>query len=1308
MKKMFNKFTKILLLVGLMVSELMTPIKVFAAENDEVAPQNGDVGINETISDETEGSVTKGSLDNPGDVQVTKTVKKNGEGKFTIEFEVKGKNAESYTTVVKPVYVVIVLDTSGSMICDDTKNSYAYDNSFDAGWHSAPYTAADGKTIYCSNAENHSNYILKDKWENAVSGAVTFSENLAELDNTYVSVVTFASTASTATTFTHGALSNSAFNHPVGGTNLQQGLNNAKSALDSITDANAQKYIVVIGDGEPTFYGNGVKDNDENHNYPTATSYAKTAADNIKNSGINIFTIGYGIEGNTTAQNILKYVSSNTNTNGTYTDNGYYQSSDSVNIVSTFQTVFNQLNTALAGTGAILTDNIGSSFSVNANSSNLITITGSSVSTTEEFDITEEGTIISFDVEINGDEAEGWVNVNEGFSLTYTDANGETKTISYTADEPQPQVYWERNTYSYVINYYKDEITNTSDDEHYLGTSGNLSAYNGEEITLSDTEKNAYLPQTGYELSDNNVYTITIDKTEDNIINVLYKKIGLTYGVNYLFESSNGYTDRNDVSGTNNINAEYGDEVSYTNYLLENIPTGFELNTTMTEGSNNGTYTITDNTTVINIYYSKLNLTYDVKYLFEDLNGNYVELGNIAGINDIDAKYGDEVSYSDHTLASVPEGYALDTVKNTENNNGKYVIINNDTVVYVYYKRINSNFTVNYYFNGEFDEIYSYSNDAIYGSTLNAIDYKLETVNNEYLQNKKTTDNEDYFLNPVDVNNNSSITIGTGNNNMTLYYVSTFFENNSESISKTVSTDGNKVTSSNQVVNYTVNYSNKINNVREGDIITVNFVDTLPFKGTVTNLTNGCTYDNNKTISCTFTETASEFKSEYIINKEAEYSVVYKDFASISSSNNPKLINSVTGKTTLTSSNTTKETAGVTDTAEVNVEILGNLIVHHYEVGTTNSVYSDQRTNGLVGSSYETNYRTDLISYTVDTDNMPTNTEGEYAESDTVVTYYYVRVEGTVVAKYLEKDNETNVLETEYSNTGLVGTDYETPFKPVFGYTLDREPENKEGTYINGEILVKYLYNKNNGIIDDVKTEKVGPDSVDSIDSEFDYTIEATGTVKDYVGTIKVKVVDTLPFSIDTERSTLDNRCSYDGKTTITCMSEEKTITERDYIDGEYSVNELFTLSLVYNNIDAEEVSNKAIIEIILDNNSKTSEENTFSTEVKKGTILVSYIDEEGNELDSYTTTDLAGNEYNAEEKEFDGYTISSRPENAEGLYVADETIYVEYVYSKNIGTYEELPPQTGYEGISTNYVEYILVALFMLLIGKKKESKNN
>lgn len=59
--------------------------------------------------------------------RIVKTVKKTDVlGRYEVSFEVKGKNTVTNTMVTKPLYVVIVLDRSGSMVCDDTKDGYSY------------------------------------------------------------------------------------------------------------------------------------------------------------------------------------------------------------------------------------------------------------------------------------------------------------------------------------------------------------------------------------------------------------------------------------------------------------------------------------------------------------------------------------------------------------------------------------------------------------------------------------------------------------------------------------------------------------------------------------------------------------------------------------------------------------------------------------------------------------------------------------------------------------------------------------------------------------------------------------------------------------------------------------------------------------------------------------------------------------------------------------------------------------------------------------------------------------------------------
>ena len=85
-------------------------------------------------------------------------------------------------------------------------------------------------------------------------------------------------------------------------------------------------------------------------------------------------------------------------------------------------------------------------------------------------------------------------------------------------------------------------------------------------------------------------------------------------------------------------------------------------------------------------------------------------------------------------------------------------------------------------------------------------------------------------------------------------------------------------------------------------------------------------------------------------------------------------------------------------------------------------------------------------------------------------------------------------------------------------------------------------------------------------------------------------------------------------------------------------------------------------------------------------------MDSDGNKLtEEVTTTDLVGNEYFTEKKNFEGYTFIMVEGPASGEYI-DGTIYVTYYYDKNTGTGDIMPPQTGFEPstINNNRVEVI------------------
>lgn len=95
-----------------------------------------------------------------------------------------------------------------------------------------------------------------------------------------------------------------------------------------------------------------------------------------------------------------------------------------------------------------------------------------------------------------------------------------------------------------------------------------------------------------------------------------------------------------------------------------------------------------------------------------------------------------------------------------------------------------------------------------------------------------------------------------------------------------------------------------------------------------------------------------------------------------------------------------------------------------------------------------------------------------------------------------------------------------------------------------------------------------------------------------------------------------------------------------------------------------------------------------------KGVLVVNHVDSDGNRLtEEVTTTDLVGNEYTTEKKNFEGYTFITVEGEPIGTYI-DGTIRVTYYYDKNTGTgnIEVLPPQTGFNGsnITTTNVETI------------------
>ena len=1104
MKRLFKKckanalkMSKIFLVLVIFATEVLSPMVVMVNAKELPKMEKGDVynPLTNTASDSA--SVTIGQ----GDVSVVKTVKKTDVlGRYEVSFEVKGKNTVTNTPITKPLYVVIVLDRSGSMVCDKTKDGYSYVVN-----KNAHYVAADGVGIACLDSYKMRNpsALIKDKWESAIDGAIEFSDSLVEKANTYVSLVTFSGTATEATDFRSNSdvvenqsiFAKSEFGHPQGSTNLKDAIAKAYKKLNTITTTDAQKYIVVIGDGEPTEGGN----DSCNH-----TCSAKKQSTIAKNKGINIYSIGYGVDKNATAQEVLKYISSNTLVTsqnptgyeiGTYTDNGYYLEATTSGIVNSFETIFDNINVSLAGTNASLKDNLGGKFTFTISDSN-VTDNGRSY-TYNIGDIKEEGTKFSFFIDIDQDSPTGLYDTNDGFTLSYTDANGISKELPCGTN---PQVYWEQNTYPYEIRYYKDEITNVNDATTYLGNVKGQAAHNAN-INVSLTK---YIPE-GYVSLATNPTSLTVDKTKENIVDVLYvKRSDLSYTVRYYKDS----VSENNKLGNDVVvgNQTFGSQVEASEINVnKEKPTGYQDGVIETEMP----ITITTGENVINVVYSKDTFSYTVKYFYEKVGYTTEEerfVENEELRSSYEALYGDEITTYEAQNKTGFSFYKVNPIKLVVSENEQANVIN------VYYVRNNYNFTIKHLYenlNGEYteNEDYRIEDETSFGSSINS-------------EEQEKHEDDGYIFGNVDPEN---MIIDTENNEMNFYYdlrddlsYTVRYYKDSVSESNKLGNDvvvGNQtfgsqveaseinvnkekptgyqdgvietempitITTGENVINvvytkrtdlsYTVRYY-------KDSVSDINLIDSMPFInqtfGTVVSLD---TVDRNLNKPYGYLDGVILNSGALVIGLSGNYiDVLYtKDDGKIVEEElfktGDRVLNNVLNGVNYTigydayiEDYVGEVTLTIVDelpyAIDVNKSNIGNGI-YNSENNTITYVVNKTISENDRAISFEQNilvFYSEILESSINNKVISTLVYGDNTTNceDEFVTEV---LNGEVIVKYV--DSENNELAESVKMTDLVGNDYITKAIAIEGYHLVETPDSATGKYVDGTIIVTYVYDE--------------------------------------------------------------------------------------------------------------------------------------------------------------------------------------------------------------------------------------------------------
>ena len=711
MKKLKYFFASAIVLVAVAVSTI-----VFA----EYKEQKGDIRFGNNISNNSI-TVTEGNLVEQGDIQINKTVSKiDDNGNYKVTFEVKGKDVETHTSNKKDVYAVVVLDKSGSM-CN------SYNCSKDEKWTSA----VDGAKTFAST--------LHEKLPNAKIALVTFSGSKGWGDNAYNDTEKLRD-------FAKADFSNVNFGTPNGGTNLYAGLYEANKLLTSDkVPKDAIKYVVVISDGEPTYYydDNGYTKGQGSYMDATTETKTKEMAKTVQKSA-EVFAIGYDYNGT-----ILSEVASGA-------DHVYL--SDPRTIVTKFTDIATIMGKANAGSDATLTDNIGAKF--------VMTDAQGNKYTSEKFDITEAGKTFSFNIKINEEDIteDGWYPTNADFELTYTDPKGTTKTIKSTKN---PEVYWIAKRYDYKIEYYYDgQIDNT------LTETGK--DVKGKEITVSE-ENIKNNTKEGYSLTSVNPSTrkIVISSSEENLIRVYYERNSYDYEVHYFFNGNE------DESLIETKSAKYNDVI--TTYT-DKVKTGYKLQKT-----ENLPLTIGVENNIINVYYVTDNtqtkeLSYTVEYYKDgkkvDNDTQVVKQTKQVLESDTLTVKKSEINVTNKYVGYKFEKTNPETIPNSINDKG---------VIKVYYVKDMFEYTINYYYNGKIDNSKTESSNAKYETVISTypdkkeVGYKLEKT-----ENLPLTVSEDKTKNVINV-----------------YYV--IDENQTKELSYTVEyyKDGKKVENDTQVVKET-------------------------------------------------------------------------------------------------------------------------------------------------------------------------------------------------------------------------------------------------------------------------------------------------------------------------------------------------------------------------------------------------------------------------------------------------------------------------------------------------------------------------
>ena len=231
------------------------------------------------------------------------------------------------------------------------------------------------------------------------------------------------------------------------------------------------------------------------------------------------------------------------------------------------------------------------------------------------------------------------------------------------------------------------------------------------------------------------------------------------------------------------------------------------------------------------------------------------------------------------------------------------------------------------------------------------------------------------------------------------------------------------------------------------------------------------------------------------------------------------------------------------------------------------------------------------------------------------------------------------------------------------GTKIPNNPETVSEA-ITGDTTLDFIYRKKDSTLETVLTKK-GPDELTSIYQEVTYEIHYEGHVIDYRGDGVVTITDTLPYRIDTNRSSLDGG-EYDGEYKIVWKVNWNDIDTYNGKNDTIKVDKQITVVFLDVNIDRKIMTNEAEAKTVLSDKTDLVSA-TKDTDIKlPGQITVHHyiVDTTDRLFDDDEETGLVHEKYHAEPHEKEGYYVVTRPPREDVEFTLEPQVLI-YEYDK-------------------------------------------